>query len=275
MARSFSLNIPTGGGRTLVNRGFPRAAIETGPHFERAVAKAIYGYDYYSGQRTLETALRSFATNIDTERSQAVVAIIFGMSGGTGSGIAVDLARHLSNGLFGRRVLAAGLGIAPCAGDHQAHTGARLFTVMSELDILGDENKNRGVVMSCGDLFRNPFTAGFIMIPQQHIWLATQDLTATNKRVDKEIAALLTARRGTNLLELLRLLNWVAAPSTQHSAARTPWGPQWIHMLAFADAVDPELRHNVGLLPSYRPEFIEIRVGDLDGEATDLASGIQ
>ena len=249
--------------------------IQKGQHFERAVAKAIYGHAYYSGPRTLQTALRTFATSIDTERSQAVVAIVFGMGGGTGSGIAVDLARHLSNGLFGRRVLVAGIGIAPCEGDQPAHTGARLFSVLSELDILGDEHKNRGVVMSCGDLFRNPFTAGFIMIPQQDIWQATHDLAATNIRVDKEIAALLTARRGTNFLELLRLLNWVAAPSTQHSAARTPWGPQWIHMLAFTDAVDPDLRHKLGLLPTYRPEFIEIRVGELDANAADLAAGIQ
>ncbi len=171
-----------------------------GQHFERAVAKAIYGYAYYAGPRTLEGALRTFATTIDTERSQAVVAIVFGMGGGTGSGIAVDLARHLSNGLFGRRALVAGIGIAPCEGDQPAHTGARLFNVISELDILGDEHKNRGVVMSCGEMFRNPFTAGFIMIPQQHIWQATQDLAATNIRVDKEIAALLTARRGTQSL---------------------------------------------------------------------------
>jgi hypothetical protein len=72
-------------------------------------------------------------------------------------------------------VLVAGIGIAPCEGDQRTHTGPRLFSVLSELDILGDERKNHGVVMSCGDLFRNPFTAGFIMIPQQHIWQATQD----------------------------------------------------------------------------------------------------
>jgi hypothetical protein len=69
----------------------PRAVpIPAGQHFERAVAKAIYGYAYYTGPRTLETALRTFAATIDTERSQAVVAIVFGIGGGTGSGIAVE-----------------------------------------------------------------------------------------------------------------------------------------------------------------------------------------
>ncbi len=246
---------------------------DTRQHHERAVAKAIYGYAYYAGTRPLERALRAFAASIDAERAQALVAVIFGMTGGTGSGIVVDLARHLSNGLFGRRTLVVGIGVAPCDGDGQ--TDGRLFSVLSELDVLCDENKNRGVVTSCGEMFRNPFTAGFVILPQQHIWLATKDLAETNHRVDTAIAALMTSGRGTHMWELLRLLNWVAAPSTQHSAARTPWGPQWIHMLGFTDTPDPALRASLGLLPSFHPEFIEIRVADADANHAAIVDSIQ
>ena len=254
---------------------------QPGGHFKRAVAKAIYGKAYYGEPRTLERALRSFAAGVDAARAQAVVAVVFGIGGGTGSGIAVDLARHLSNGLFGRRVLVAGIGIAPCAGDPQEHTGGHLFPVLNELDCLGDEDKNRGVVQSCGDLYKNPFTAGFIMIPQQHVWEATRNLAETQRRVNQEIASL-AQRGGTNLWEMLRLLNWVAAPSTQHSAARTPWGPRWIHMLGFADAagqpvaLGPDLPRQLGLLPGYAPEFIEMRVADAAGTDTAaLASSVE
>ena len=258
----------------------PRSAYvpDTRQHHERAVAKAIYGYAYYSGARPLERAMRAFAASIDAERAQALVAVIFGMTGGTGSGIVVDLARHLSNGLFGRRTLVAGIGVAPCDGDQQIsgrQAGGRLFSVLSELDVLCDENKNRGVVMSCGEMFRNPFTAGFIVIPQQHVWQATRDLAETHRRVDTAIAALMTSGRGTHVWELLRLLNWVAAPSTQHSAARTPWGPQWIHMLGFTDTADPALRASLGLLPSFHPEFIEIRVSDTDANQSAIVDSIQ
>ncbi|WP_428534522.1 hypothetical protein [Rhodopila sp.] len=258
----------------------PRSAYvpDTRQHHERAVAKAIYGYAYYSGARPLDHALRAFAASIDAERAQALVAVIFGMTGGTGSGIVVDLARHLSNGLFGRRTLVAGIGVAPNDGDRQIsgrQTGGRLFSVLSELDVLCDENKNRNVVMSCGEMFRNPFTAGFIVIPQQHVWQATQDLAETHRRVDTAIAALMTSGRGTHVWELLRLLNWVAAPSTQHSAARTPWGPQWIHMLGFTDAADPALRASLGVLPSFHPEFIEIRVNDVDANHAAIVDSIQ
>ena len=239
---------------------------QAGGHFKRAVAKAIYGLAYYDAPRSLERALRDFAAGVEAAQAQAVIAIVFGLGGGAGSGIAVDLARHLSNRIFGRRVLVAGIGIAPCDGDPAEHRGARLFAVLNELDCMNDEGKNRGVVASCGELFRNPFTAGFVVVPQQHVWESTGDLGETQRRADREIAALLTARGGANLWETLRLLNWVAAPSTQHSAARTPWGAKWIHMLGFADAdgapvaAGPDLPRQLGLLPGYAPEFIEMRV---------------
>lgn len=249
-------------------------------HYSRAVAKAIYGLAYYGGQRMLRQVLRDFAAGVEAADSQAVVAIIFGLGGGTGSGIAVDLSRHLSSALFGRRVLVAGVGIMPCDGDPAVHRDGRLFPVLNELDCLGDEEKNRGVVSSCGELFRNPFTAGFIVIPQQHVWAASGDLAATHTRCNQEIASLLAGRGGINLWETLRLLNWVAAPSTQHSAARTPWGAKWIHMLGFVDATDapvsagPDLPARLGILPGYVPEFIEVRVAS--GMDTGvIASGLE
>ncbi len=239
----------------------------------RALAKAIYGQAYYDGERPMAAALRRFAASTNATQGDAVVCIVFGLGGGTGSGIALDLARHLSNGLFGRRVLITGVGIAPCEGDAAAHRGAHLFPVLNELDCLCDEGQNRGVVQACGELYKNPFTAGFLLVPQQLAFAQTNNLAATHARVDREIAALLTRRHGANLWEVLRLLNWVAAPSTQHSAARTPWGAKWVHLLGFEDATRspdvaaPALAHQLGLLPGYAPEFIELRV-DVAGDAS-------
>jgi hypothetical protein len=255
---------------------------KAGSHFRRAVAKAIYGAAYYSGPRLLETVLRDFASGVDAANAQSVVAIVFGLGGGTGSGIAADLARHLSNRMFGRRVLVAGIGIAPCDGDPAEHTGGHLFPILNELDCMGDDSKNRGVVQSCGELFRNPYTAGFIMVPQQHMWNASNDLAATHRRGNSEIASLLTIKGGAHLWELLRLLNWVAAPSTQHSAARTPWGPRWIHLLGYADlagqpiAIGPDLPTQLGVTRNFRPEFIEMRVPDTtDANAAVAASKLK
>lgn len=231
----------------------------------RAVAKAIYGKAYYAGKRPAAAALKRIAQSIEATEGDALVCVVFGLGGGTGSGIAVDLVRHLSNSILGRRVLVAGIGILPSSNDGAAAL-RRMFPVLNELDCMADETKNRGVVMSCGDLYRNPFTAGFIAVPQEHVWRQTGDRAATHARIGREVAALLTRRHGANLWELLRLLNWVAAPSSQHSAARTPWGPKWLHLLGFADSiggpltVSETLPAELGLLPAYRPEFIEMRV---------------
>ena len=249
-----------------------------GQSVPRAIAKAIYGAAYYDGVRPAEAALRRFARSVSATPGESLVCICFGLGGGTGSGIAVDLARHLSNVRFGRRVLVAGIGIAPCDGDAAERQGAHVFPVLSELDCVGDEAKNKGAVMACGDLYRNPFTAGFLLVPQQHVWEATKDIDATHSRVDEEIASLLTLRNGANLWEALRLLNWVAAPLTQHSAARTPYGTRWIHMLGFADvegrklSIDGDLPQRLGLLPTYKPEFIEARIASRTDEKGQIAA---
>ena len=246
--------------RPWLSADFPIPA--AGGSYKRAVAKAAYGAAFYAADKPAAAALRAFADDVDAVPGHAMVAVVFGLGGGTGSGIAVDLARHLSNRGFGRRVLMAGVGIAPCDGDVEAHRGAALYTTLNELDTMGDEEKNRGVVMSCGDMFRNPFTAGFVVVPQQQAWLATHDLAATQARGNREIASALTAQGGVQFWELLKLLNWVAAPSTQHSAARTPWGALWLHMLGFADADDVSagLKERLGVIPGYSPEFVEMRV---------------
>ena len=251
-----------------------------GQPMPRALAKALYSQAYYEGARPMAAALKRFAASTNATQGDAVVCIVFGLGGGTGSGIALDLARHLSSGQFGRRVLVMGIGIAPCDGDAPVHRSGQLFPVLNELDGLCDEGQNQGMVQACGELYKNPFTAGFLLVPQQPTFAQTQDLAATHARVNREIAALLTRRHGANLWEVLRLLNWVAAPSTQHSAARTPWGARWMHVLGFADAAlapadaARSLAAQIGLLPGYQPEFIEVRVAQAGAAANAWASAL-
>lgn len=240
------------------------ATAQVGEPLSRALAKAAYGRAYYHGDRPMASALKRFARSVEATRGDAVVCLVFGLAGGTGSGIALDLARHLSNGVFGRRILVTGIGIAPHADEALADGGAALFPVLAELDALCDEGKNRGVTLSCGDLYKNPFTAGFVVVPQP----SGADVAPTRAAVNAELATLLQHRRGANLWEALRLLNWVAAPSTQHSAARTPWGARWIHLFGCGSLntapVGIDVPTALGLLPGYAPEFIELRHADAE-----------
>jgi len=235
---------------------------QSNEHFSRATAKALYSKAYYDAARPMSAALRRFAQAVDSCAVESVVCIVFGLAGGTGSALAVDLARHLSNAIFGHRVVVVGIGIAPCSGDAPEHNLAQVFPVLSELDCMSDEAKNFGVTSACGDLHRNPFTGGFLLIPQEHVWAATKNLSATHQRVDRELASLLVGQRGTTLWETLKLLNWVAAPSTQHSAARTPFGAQWLHLWSFADIGASVQPKQLGVRPSYQAEFIELRAAD-------------
>ena len=237
---------------------------EAGESFSRSCAKAIYGKAYYDGEREMEAALRRFAASVDSTSAQSVVCVVFGLGGGTGSGMMVDLTRHLSNVCFGRRNLVVGIGIAPCEGDSEARRGSHLFPVLNELDCMGDNAKNEGVITVWGDLYRNPFTGGFMTVPQEHIWQATEDLNATHDRVNRELASFMTRGGGTDLWETLRLLNWVGAPPTQHAAARTQYGSKWAHVLSFTDIGDGAegakgLPERLGIRASYKPEFIEVR----------------
>jgi len=246
------------------NVEFPQA----GEHFPRALAKAIYGKAYYEESNTLEQELEDFAKSVSATVCQSIVCVVFGLGGGTGSGIVVDLARHLSNVKFGRRALVLGIGIEPCDGDCSEHRGGNLFPVLNELDCLLDQEKNEGIVKLAGDLYRNPFTAGFLMVPQKSIWQKTKDLSATHHRVDSELASFLTRNQGLDIYETLRLLNWVGAPPTQHMAARSQYGERWVHIFGFMSldsgnevpAVD-DLESQLGLIGgSFKPDFFELRV---------------
>ncbi|MDQ2801993.1 MAG: tubulin-like doman-containing protein, partial [Pseudomonadota bacterium] len=75
-----------------------------GEHFPRAVAKGIYANAYYAGDRPMNVALRNFVDHLERATLPSLVTVCFRMAGGTGSGMVVDLARHLSNVKLGRRI---------------------------------------------------------------------------------------------------------------------------------------------------------------------------
>lgn len=252
---------------------------DAGEHFDRSTAKALYARSYYDGEREMRSALKHFTENVDQSPGQSVIAVVFGLGGGTGSGVVMDMARHLSNVCFGRRALVVGVAIAPCDGDDETHMGSHLFPVLNELDCMGDEEKNKGVIAVWGDLYRNPFTSGVIIVPQKAVWDATQDLAATHERIDREVSSFLTRNNGVDLWETLRMLNWVGAPPTQHAAARTPYGNQWAHVLGFADvdgkiSASDDMAQRLGIRSSYMPEYIEVRASDPEDTNTIKAANL-
>lgn len=247
---------------------------KAGDYFPRAIAKAIYGQAYYEGKKILDQELEAFAKSVDAATCQSIVCIVFGLADGTGSGMVVDLARHLTNVKFGRRALVLGIGIAPCEADMVSSQDPSLFPILNELDCMLDQEKNQGVVQVWGDLYRNPFTAGFWLVPTKPVYEATQDLSATYSRVHQELASFLTRNQGLEVYETLRLLNWVGAPPSQHMAARSQYGARWAHIFGFADlnsiATAAEIPKQLGIVhDGFRPDFFELRVSVPEGTEID------
>ena len=137
-------------------------------HTPRALAKAIYNVEYYE-DGPIAQALEEFAESINkTKQLPSMVLICFGLGGGTGSGMVVDLARHIANVKLGRRIPVIGVGVLPHSADAEHHRDGSLFATLNELDCMLDEEKNEGVQAVWGDLYKNPFTGGFFVLPQEH-----------------------------------------------------------------------------------------------------------
>jgi hypothetical protein len=227
------VELPTGSGRHTLQLEEPHP----GEHFPRAVAKAIYGRAYYDEPRTLERELEDFAQSIDNTKLPSMVLIFFALGGGTGSGIVVDLARHISNVKLGRRIPVIGVGVLPFSEDPEYHRGASLFPTLNELDCMLDDAKNQGVMAVWGDLYKNPFTGGFFVLPQEHSWQRLSRYTeagrpetrqslrtrVTNKFVDDCFVRYVVQDYGRELFKVLRPAGFTGAPHERISYGDRNW----------------------------------------------------
>lgn len=137
-------------------------------HAHRAVAKAIYGHHYYE-TGDLKDDLDEFADSVHETEIPSFVFNGFGIGGGTGSSMVMDMARHLNTLRLGREYPYIGLGVLPNDDDAERFRGASQFTTMNELDALVDKGKNEEIVDVWGELYRDPFTGGLLLIPTQHV----------------------------------------------------------------------------------------------------------
>ncbi len=211
---------------------------KAGDSIPRAIAKAIYGHYYYGEDKSLEKELNDFVASINEAKLPSLVLIFFSMSGGTGSGIVVDLARHLSNVKLGRRLPVVGVAAMPFSGDEK-HVGgdAALFPTMNEIDCMLDDAKNQGVMAVWGDLYKNPFTGGFFALPQEHSWQRLGSYTQTGKPAIRDALRKGVTRKFVNdcfirfvvqdygrlLFKMLRPMGFTGAPHERNISGDRTW----------------------------------------------------
>ncbi|SRR5579884_1474051 len=243
-----------------------------GEHFPRALAKAVYGSEYYQN-REITRALDAFADSVLTSQATPLVVVVFSLAGGVGSGIVVEIARHLSTIKLGRRPWVIGVGVLPCAGDPPEVFDGSLFPVINELDCMIDTEKNKGVMAVWGDLYKNPFTGGFFAVPQDDAFAMKGNLADTHAYVDSGIAAFLARDDSVHLYETLKALNWLSVPADAwHPAIRGEPNARWINVLATREAADIGTLGSCGLVKGFSTEYIEARTLG-SGDAFDAQAG--
>ncbi|GCB49217.1 hypothetical protein SNL152K_6551 [Streptomyces sp. NL15-2K] len=245
-----------------------------GEHFSRAVAKAIYGAAYYQNREIIRE-LDAFAESVNASETTPIVVIAFSLAGGVGSGIVVELARHLSTVKLGRRPWVVGIGVMPCDGDPAGLDDGSLFPVINELDCMIDNEKNAGVMAVWGDLYKNPFTGGFFAVPQNDVYQLTGDLAATHRYVDEGIGNFLVRDGSVHLYETLKALNWLAVPGDQwHPAIRGQQGDRWLNLLSVRKLDDVDTAPTFGLVSGFHTEYAEVRVFGPKKETTKVAKAV-
>ncbi|TQN58694.1 hypothetical protein FLX27_26110 [Agrobacterium tumefaciens] len=211
---------------------------EAGSHFPRLVAKGIYANAYYAGDRPMDAALRSFVDTVEQAQLPSMVLVPFSIAGGTGSGIVVDLARHLSNLKFGRRIPVIGVGqLSHVGDDEEVHNSAGQYCALNEIDCMLDDDKNAGVTAVWGEPYRNPFTGGFFVVNPEHSWHRLTAYTATGeKEVRQNFRQMVTNRfvadsfmrfavmdYGRVLFRALRPAGFTGAPHETLSSKSRNW----------------------------------------------------
>jgi hypothetical protein len=229
-----------------------------GEFMPRAIAKAIYGSEYYQN-REITAAMDAFAAGVLASDKTPLVVIPFSLGDSIASGIVVEIARHMSSIKLGRRPWVVGIGVTPTTPD------ASFFPVINELDCMIDTEKNNGVMAVWGDLYKNPFTGGFFCVPEEE----------GAGSVVPGIASFLAADSGKDLYETLKALNWLAVPGDQwHPAIRGEQSDRWINVLTVKSLEDAGSLGSLGLTKGFSTEYAEARVFGSGAEAKGAAEAV-
>ncbi len=185
---------------------------------KRALSKAIYGLNFYH-LKLVETYMDSFKEHVFSSTVQPVIFLIYGLGGGTGSGLAPDFARHLRKKV-GSGVPIIGLAILPCAGDDPPAKGSASYASLLEHELLVDRAKNTFVTQNYGETYENPFTA-LIMMPLGPAYSRTGSVVDARRLIDDAIVDI-----------LMKSLNFDLADLFNNIGSNVDLGGNWVHIIS-------------------------------------------
>jgi hypothetical protein len=166
----------------------------------RALAKAIYALNYYQ-LGIIRNCINAFKEQALSSIVTPTVVMVYGLGGGTGSGIFFDFARHL------RKVLGSGIPIiafviTPCGGDDPPAKGCSAFVAMNELSLLLNKDYNEYVTKTYGEYYRNPLNA-LIYLPLLPAFSKVGNIVTARQEMDQMMVDLLYVLMDFDLADLL------------------------------------------------------------------------
>jgi hypothetical protein len=166
----------------------------------RALAKAVYVLNYYQ-LGIMRGFVNSFKEQALSSIITPTVVLIYGLGGGTGSGLFCEFTRHLRK-VLGSSVPIIAFVIAPCGGDDPPAKGTSAFTAMSELSLLLNRDYNEYVSKSYGDIYKNPLNA-LLWLPLMPAYTNAGNIVDARKDIDEMIIEMLYVLMDFDLADLL------------------------------------------------------------------------
>jgi hypothetical protein len=205
----------------------------------RALSKAVYALNYYHYSE-LNSAISVFKDRVLTSKFQPIVVLVFGLGGGTGSGMVFDFARHLRAKL-GSSVPIIGLAILPSAADDLLARGPAPYNALMEAELLFNRKLNEQVAKKYGAPYTNPFTSLFF-VPLDPVYNNRNSLVTAKKELDESIIDILSMFMRFDLADLLSRVG-----------TNNDFGANWAHTLAYL-----RIRYPVQDYIDYMHEYLKL-----------------
>ena len=166
----------------------------------RALAKAIYALNYYQ-LGIIKNCINVFKEQALSSIITPTIVLVYGLGGGTGSGIFFDFVRHL------RKVMGSGTPIiafviTPCGGDDPPAKGCSSFTAINELSLMLNKDYNQYVINEFGELYRNPLNA-LVFLPLLPAFSKVGNIVTARKEMDDMVVDMLYVLMDFDLADLM------------------------------------------------------------------------
>lgn len=166
----------------------------------RSLAKAIYNLNYYQ-LGIIKSFTNTFKDHALSSINTPIILIVFGLGGGTGSGMVMDFARHLRQAV-GSGVPIMGLCILPCTGDDPPAKGYSAYNAITELSLLINREKNELITEGLGEVYRNPFNT-VMFLPLMPAYSKTGNIISARDEIDKMIVEMIYVLMDFDMADLM------------------------------------------------------------------------